>query len=241
MVGRSNQIGFGLVFIYVVSIVIFSKVAAQTEENPSQVLENDANKIHGVHSNFDMFQVLFKLKRKEQKDAVQRILSIKTQEKQRNLLKLVITKIVEVLGESRIKLESSGYLPGTVEFPEEEPVRDSLSRIMENTAFMSDLFLYIPDVTKPFFKNNEWDTMFKWSLGFCREIPFLDPASKTLFYLVAQELNIVEREENYSNPYAKENQKREEALPEPSVSKKKERVKKRKGPSLSGFRNKLEL
>ena len=55
---------------------------------------------------------------------------------------------------------------------------------MENTAFMSDLFLYIPDVTKPFFKNNEWDTMFKWSLGFCREIPFLDPASKTLFYLV---------------------------------------------------------
>ena len=60
---------------------------------------------------------------------------------------------------------------------------------MENTAFISDLILYIPDLTKSFLKNNEWDTMLRWSLGFCREIPFLDAASKKLFYLVKHLFN----------------------------------------------------
>ena len=40
--------------------------------------------------------MLFKFKRKEQKEAVQRIMSLKTQEKQRNLLAVVIAKIIEV-------------------------------------------------------------------------------------------------------------------------------------------------
>ena len=61
---------------------------------------------------------------------------------------------------------------------------EALSRIMENTAFISDLILYIPDLTKSFLKNNEWNTMLRWSLGFCRQIPFLDVATEKLFYLV---------------------------------------------------------
>jgi len=229
--------GLGLLTLFVFSVTVL----AHGGENPSNLIQDEVNEIHGVNSNFDMYEVLFKFKRKEQKEAVQRIMSLKTQEKQRNLLAVVIAKIIEVLGESRIKLESSGYLPGTVEFPEEESTRESLSRIMENTAFVSDLILYIPDLTKPFLKNNEWNTMLRWSLGFCRQIPFLDTASKKLFHLAAQELKIVEREENYVNPYAKANQQRKEILPEQTAPKKKERVKKTKGPSLSGNRVKKEL
>lgn len=41
---------------------------------------------------------LFQLKRSEQKDAVQRIAEVKSIEKQRKLLELVITKIMEVVG-----------------------------------------------------------------------------------------------------------------------------------------------
>lgn len=57
---------------------------------------------------------------------------------------------------------------------------------------------------------------------------------------VAQELNLVEREPNYVNPYAKENHVRED--PHPGIpEKKKARRRIDKGPSLSGSRLKSEL
>ena len=57
---------------------------------------------------------------------------------------------------------------------------------------------------------------------------------------MVQELNIVEREENYMSPYAKASQQKREVLPEQTTPKE-ERGKKAKGPSLSGFCAKKEL
>lgn len=57
---------------------------------------------------------------------------------------------------------------------------------------------------------------------------------------VAQELNLVEREPNYVNPYARANQVVNKPSPE-KVEKKKVKRKLSKGPSLSGSRSKEEL
>ena len=55
----------------------------------------------------------------------------------------------------------------------------------ENTAFLGDLALYLPDATtRLLLRNNEWNNSFKWSLGFCQEVPFLDQATKKTFHLV---------------------------------------------------------
>ncbi len=58
---------------------------------------------------------------------------------------------------------------------------------------------------------------------------------------VAQELNLIERDPNYYNPYAEANNRRKaDPLPE-TKEKKKEKKKLFKGPSLSGARLKNEL
>ncbi|XP_046453275.1 coiled-coil domain-containing protein 134-like [Daphnia pulex] len=233
MAGHSNNFCYILLFCA-------SLVSAGDKISPSDQTKTVPVTRGNINSNaVALFDRLFQLKRSEQKDAVQRIAEVKSIEKQRKLLELVITKIMEVLTHSRIKLESSGYLPES-DFPQDESLRDALSSMIENTAFMGDLVLYLPDATKAFLKNNEWNTIFKWSLSICQQSVFLSTATKKMLHLVAQELNLVERESNYFNPYAEANRKKPDPLPE-NVEKKKVRKKISKGPSLSGSRLKNEL
>jgi len=56
--------------------------------------------------------------------------------------------------------------------------------MIENTAFMGDLVLYLPDATKVFLKSNEWNTIFKWSLSMCQQIVFLSSTTKKMLHLV---------------------------------------------------------
>jgi len=134
--------------------------------------------------------------------------------------------------------------------------------MIENAAFLGDLVLYLPDITKELLKNNEWSTVFKWSLSLCQEAKFLDKNTKKMLHLVscffvnnikasikifsfqkvAQELNLIEREPNYYNPYAKANQLRwQNSMPPETTEKKKARKKISRGPSLSGGKVKNEL
>ena len=134
--------------------------------------------------------------------------------------------------------------------------------MIENAAFMGDLVLYLPDFTKELLKNDEWSTVFKWSLSLCQETKFLDKNTKKMFHLVSsifvvkkcivsfeifvflkvtQELNLIEREPNYYNPYAKANQSRRQNSMPVENSEKKARKKISRGPSLSGARPKNEL
>ena len=56
--------------------------------------------------------------------------------------------------------------------------------MIENTAFMGDLVLYLPDATKVFLKKNEWNNIFKWSLGMCQQTVFLNSTTKKMLHLV---------------------------------------------------------
>lgn len=56
--------------------------------------------------------------------------------------------------------------------------------MIENTAFMGDLVLYLPDATNAFLKNNEWNMIFKWSLSFCQESVHLNSVTKKMLHLV---------------------------------------------------------
>ena len=60
----------------------------------------------------------------------------------------------------------------------------ALSSMIENAAFLGDLVLYLPDITKELLKNNEWSTVFKWSLSLCQETKFLDKNTKKMLHLV---------------------------------------------------------
>lgn len=97
----------------------------------------------------------------------------------------------------------SGYIPGDL-FPADEVLRDgkrqvyserriilkscfvsqAVSSLIENTVFLGDLVLYLPDSTAKLLRNTEWSNIFNWSLGFCRGVPFLDRATEMMLHLV---------------------------------------------------------
>ncbi|RXG73447.1 Coiled-coil domain-containing protein [Armadillidium vulgare] len=148
------------------------------------------------------------------------------QQKQYKLIDAISKKIFQVLEESQIKLRESGYVPG-MPFPSDSKIRDALSLCLENTAFLSEILLHMPDITHEFLKAEKSRTeSFRAGCGQSFEI-VLD------LIWASQELSISERDPDYVNPY-KSKKSDAFALKEKPL-KKKERKKKtfKKGPRLS--------
>ncbi|KAL7636689.1 UNVERIFIED_CONTAM: hypothetical protein RMT77_012438 [Armadillidium vulgare] len=179
-----------------------------------------------------IFQSIFKRKRLEHKEAVKSIMK-HDQQKQYKLIDAISKKIFQVLEESQIKLRESGYVPG-MPFPSDSKIRDALSLCLENTAFLSEILLHMPDITHEFLKAEKSRTLIlTWGIFFASQSNFLDETTKKLIYLASQELSISERDPDYVNPY-KSKKSDAFALKEKPL-KKKERKKKtfKKGPRLS--------
>lgn len=117
-----------------------------------------------------------------------------------------------------------------------------MSNILEDTALLGDVLLRLPDVTHEILAYNyEWTVMFRWSIGFCNETMLMDSKTVKMINLVAQELNITERDPAYVNPYKKDFKVEKDVTPpsERKTIKKKRRKDIRKGPSLSSPRTDL--
>lgn len=179
---------------------------------------------------------LFKLQRAEQLEAIKNFKKITKYEKQYSMITLMAEKVFTTIQNSRATIEASSYIPGVSPFPEEEFVKDALSNILENTALFSEIILRFPDIAVSVLKtNNNWDVLLQWSIAFCNQVKYLlDKSTIKLLHLVSQELNHVERELNYVNPYRK-NQIKVEEEGEPHTSNQKKRKKKeiKKGPRLT--------
>ncbi|XP_071445349.1 coiled-coil domain-containing protein 134-like isoform X2 [Hetaerina americana] len=188
-----------------------------------------------------MVQRLYRRRRVEQLEAVKSLLELPEYEKQYKMVIMIAEKVYNVIESSRVTLESSGYIPGA-QFPKDENVRDALSNILENTALLGDVLLHLPDITHAILAYNyEWTVMFRWSIGFCNETMLMDPKTVKMINLVAQELNITDRDPSYVNPYRKDAklEKQTSSHVEIKTSKKKKRKDIRKGPSLSSPRTDL--
>ncbi|KAK7076992.1 hypothetical protein SK128_016002 [Halocaridina rubra] len=192
-----------------------------------------------VNQQIKIFQALFEKQRGEHKSAVQTIMSFDTSVKQYNMVKLIAEKVFEILEQSQIILREAGYVPG-MDFPEDERVREALSQTLENTAFMGELLLHLPDVTHNILKSNKpWELLFTWGIFFTSESKFLDKNTSKFIYLVSQEMGVAEKDPLYVNPYAKQNTQnskyRSKGREADSTMNKKKKPKKafKKGPQLS--------
>ncbi|KAK9731834.1 ERK and JNK pathways, inhibitor [Popillia japonica] len=185
-----------------------------------------------------LYKQLFKHKRADQIEAIKSLRSSLNYEKQYSMIVLMTEKIFGTIQEARASIESSSFIPGISEFPTNERVRDSLSNILENTALFGEIVLRFPDVAQVVLKtNNNWDVLLQWGIAFSNQVKYLlDKSTIKLLYLVSQELNHVERDPNYVNPYRKENWM--QTLNEDIVPVKKKKKKEiKKGPQL----RKIEL
>lgn len=190
------------------------------------------------NTNVKMFQGLFQQRRAEHKAAVETILSFEN-EKQHKMVNIIATKAFEVLEQSQVRLREAGYIPG-MDFPEDENVRDALSQTLENTAFLGEILLHLPDLTHQLLRQNKpWQLLLTWGLFFATQSKFLDKNTNSFIYLVSQELGVAERDPHFSNPYSRRHNKHPAgASPRASQSssggnKAKKKKSFKKGPHLS--------
>jgi len=143
----------------------------------------------------------FKKRRIEQTTAIDEVLKINDPKKLDRVLDTLIKTVVPVLHESEKQLITASFEPGK-QFPQEDHIKDALSRTIENAAFLSELTLRLPNHFQSIFKvNHELLNVFKWSVDFSLSTGFCDSITSSLFNLLDQEMNFVPRDESYMNPY----------------------------------------
>ncbi|KAG7166251.1 Coiled-coil domain-containing protein 134-like [Homarus americanus] len=184
-----------------------------------------------------MNQRLFQQRRADHKEAVQTILNFRDYVKQQKMVTIIAGKSFEVLEQNQVILREAGYIPG-MDFPTDEEVRDALSQTLENTAFMGEVLLHLPDITHALLRDNKpWQLLFTWGIFFATQSKLLDKNSDKFMYLVSQELGIAEKDPAYTNPYSRSSQQGKGGSPpgtNQASSNKGKKVKKfKKGPQLS--------
>ncbi|XP_047479074.1 coiled-coil domain-containing protein 134-like isoform X1 [Penaeus chinensis] len=182
-----------------------------------------------------LFQSLFQERRNQHKTAIGTITKL-DYARQVKMIKIIAENAFQVLEMSQVKLREAGYIPG-MDFPEDELLREALSKTLENTVFMGEILLHFPDTTHKILQENKpWELLFTWGVFFASQSKFLDKSTNTLIYLVSQELELAEKDPNYTNPYAKRasHQRGSSSVSETSPETKKKKKKTfKKGPHLS--------
>lgn len=218
------------------------------QDNTQSPSENDVSsgKDEAQANAVKLYRKLFKQIRASQLEAIRKLLQLGSYEKQFKMIKLIMTKVVEVFLDSRIKLMEGGFTPGDT-FPTVETVRDALSSVLENTVFLGEIVLRLPDVSHALLRNNtEWQMTVHWAVEFSNDTKILSGNEELLLSLMAQELGIIEKSPDFINPYRQDAQlekileeEAEELLKEKMKEKKKkerQEKKKQRGPKLTPAR-----
>ncbi|CAL1269725.1 unnamed protein product [Larinioides sclopetarius] len=151
----------------------------------------------------NLFKAAFLETRLHQKDAIKSVIRFENYEKQYKITSKALEKIFEVVQAGKIIVENSDYIPGS-DLPSNETVAAALEQIVDNTAMFGDFQLKLPDITDRIMKNHpEWLVLIKWAIGFSNSTGIFDPKTTEMIDLLCQEMNLIERRENFINPYRK--------------------------------------
>ena len=179
-----------------------------------------------TNSPVDEFQKLFKYKRQIQLEAISGLLNLAKYEAKYDMVSRMFDKIFELHVKSWSLIQNSDFIPGGEDplamppLPQDGRVLESLSTVLENCALVGDVILRLPSIAhRLLLKNSEWMTSVKHCITFCQSTRLLDPITQEMFNLAAQELNLVPRSANFTNPY------REKETPDQP---KKQRINRRK-------------
>lgn len=181
----------------------------------------------GLNNNVFIYQKLFTHQRGLQKEAINSLLQMPAVN-QYKFVKSTMDEIFKVLEGARTNLTKWGQLPDD-SFPGNETVRNSVSKILENTALFGDLMLKLPDISHELYdRQNERKIMIEWCIYFCRQSGMFDKIHLKLLDTLSQELELVDPDPKYFNPYRKiTKEPLKEEIQKPKTKQKK------KGPKLS--------
>ena len=211
-----------------VSLVFALVVAVKCDE-----LENGEGK-----NEVEEFQTLFQQKRIHQLSAVKQLLNMNPQN-QVKMLDSMLSKMKQVLIESKTLLTTVSMQLSEGKLPSEQKDKSALALVLENVCLASDILLRFPNyMQKKLASDRELDTMYKWGLGFVNETVsyVMDKPTQRLFFLAGQEIELIVKDDDYVNPYKKVDTAEPKKImfkeTDPVVIKK-PRKKLKKGPRLS--------
>lgn len=172
--------------------------------------QNDAgvtgdSKVKKLSKAEKLFKASFLETRLQQEEALKHILKTMSYEKQYKLSHQVFQKLFDVLKTTRAILENSNFIPA-LNFPTNVTVIEALGQVLDNTALYCEFQLKLPDITDRIMNiQNDWLVLAKWAIGFSNSTGLYDNKTSHLMNLVCQEMNLIERSENFINPYRKSN------------------------------------
>ncbi|XP_013407620.1 coiled-coil domain-containing protein 134-like [Lingula anatina] len=189
-----------------------------------------------------IYKKMFKHKRAAQVDAVKKILAFNNYEKQYKMVSKIFENLFQMLAASKLTLMQSGFTPGDPIPTKNMTLRDAHSHVLENTAFFGDIILRMPDIShKLIDKKKEWQLLIGWSVAFCNESKIFEGPNLKMLNLMAQEMNLVDRDPAYVNPYTSGNKKllkdlevQDDQKVDIKKNKKKKKKDKNRGPRMSG-------
>ncbi|GMT19305.1 hypothetical protein PFISCL1PPCAC_10602 [Pristionchus fissidentatus] len=233
-----------LIILIVLPLLINCKVSDDHSEGKVDQLKEDKNATHSSKdAHIDQAKIytkLFEQKRRDHMSAVQSIVGIDEQ-KQRPFIEEIVKNIKTILIDGRETLERIRFIPVAGVLPESETVRDSLSKVLENVAFLSDLALRFPSVVKPRMKDVKLKTVVVWAVETTKKSELIDETTRSVVKMMEMEMGLTPKEDGYVNPYGEEKSKEEREREAVQEMKKKMEEKKnkkhdlkiKKGPSMS--------
>lgn len=173
-----------------------SHLSSEAESNTAS--DNDAA--------VQLYRRLLGHKRAEQIEAAKQIVAISSLQKQRDMLKTLFTKLFSVMVHAKVHLMESSFTPGDP-FPTENHLKETLSTVLENTAFLGDIVLRLPDIAHELLDNNDdWKLLIQWAIDFTNDTHIFVGKDQQLVSMMAQELGVIDRDPDFINPYKKETQ-----------------------------------
>ena len=118
------------------------------------------------------------------------------------MLTRIATKRIEVLSAFRVILETSGIAHQSLQIlPKDERIKTSISRVLENTCFVSDLLLNFSNYMHTFLnKHKDLDVVFRWCLTYSHNLvsdDLIDENTRKLYKLAMLELYTSPKEDTH--------------------------------------------
>lgn len=217
----------------------------EMSQNQSRSMTESVNFTRSINitkSPIEIYRNLFKIKRRDQIHAIEKVLLMDNIEKQHKMISIMMKTIIGTIMKGKEVLTRAGYNAGD-SFPEKNDVKDSLSMVLENTALFTDVVVRFPFVAERELKKNKenWMEIIIWAKNICEKSEVYVEKHKKILQSLGQELKIDEPDPNYENPFKvkpKVNQKTsQERQKEYEEKKRKEKIaakkKKKSGPKLT--------
>ncbi|XP_050575533.1 coiled-coil domain-containing protein 134-like [Bombus affinis] len=151
----------------------------------------------------ELFKKSFERQRKEHAKAIKRLQKIGNYERLYKMILVIGEKMIDAIEINKALITNEDFNPDNRFLPQNVTIQTAISTVLENTAFFGDILLHFPHFIHRILKaQQKWNPIINWSLNFTYRTKYLlDSETAVKIHLASQELNVIKREQGYSNPY----------------------------------------